>query len=148
MIIATLWLILSPEGRIIRSLRGPLWLSFYLISLKIFSLQKKLLYLTDGRVFWVILKPKNHVFWKFLKIFLIFFWMLRVPLEQFLRHRLWKYQKFLKNKYYPKKLEHFFFSNFFRFFQVCSGGDLVDFLGFSSSGDLEGKEFLKLTGAD
>ena len=40
-----------------------------------------------------------------------------------------------------KKIKIFrttFFPRFFRFFEVCNSGDLVDFLEVSSAGDLEG----------
>ena len=37
-----------------------------------------------------------------------------------------------------KNFEQLFFQQFFRFFEVCSSGDLVDFLEVSSAGDLGG----------
>ena len=37
-----------------------------------------------------------------------------------------------------KNFEQLFFQQFFRFFDVCSSSDLVDFLEVSSAGDLEG----------
>ena len=48
-----------------------------------------------------------------------------------------KISKILKNLKLSKKFRTIFFLEIFRFFEVCSRGDLVVFLGLCSSGDLE-----------
>ena len=41
-----------------------------------------------------------------------------------------------------KNFEQLFFQRFFRFFEVCTSGDLVDFLGVCSGGVLKGTSIL------
>ena len=67
----------------------------------------------------------------------IFFLNLFCPLRTDFKTSFVKISKFLKNLKLSKKFRTIFFSEIFRYFEVCSRGDLVVFLGLCSSGDLE-----------
>ena len=59
------------------------------------------------------LKPKNHVFPKILKNYLIFFLTVFWPLEEFWKHHLLKSKKKIL-KLYKKKNEQLFSRDFFK----------------------------------
>ena len=66
-----------------------------------------------------------------------FFLNVSRPLRKVFKTSFVKISKFLKNLKLSKKFRTIFFSEIFRYFEVCSRGDLVVFLGLCSSGDLE-----------
>ena len=66
-----------------------------------------------------------------------FFLNVSRPLRKVFKTSFVKISKFLKNLKIFKKFRTIFFSEIFRYFEVCSRDDLVVFLGLCSSGDLE-----------
>ena len=62
--------------------------------------------------------------------FLVVCWPPSKVFKTFFEKKLKK----IKFVFFVKTFEQFFFQRFFRFFEVCSSGDLVDFLGVCSIG--------------
>ena len=67
-----------------------------------------------------------------------FFMVVFAPPSRVFNTTFVKISKVFKKIKISKYFEQLFFPRFFRFFEVCSSGDLVDFLDVSSAGDLEG----------
>ena len=82
-------------------------------------------------------------FLNFSKIPHYFFLNVSLPLRTVFKTSFVKISKINFILKLSKKFRTIFFLKFFRFFEVCSRGDLVDFLGFCSSGDLEGISEIK-----
>ena len=79
---------------------------------------------------------KIRYFKDFSKTIRYFFLVVSRPLRRVLKTFSEKNSK-KKNKFIKKIRTIFFFQRFLRFFEVCSRGDLVDFLEVCSSGVLE-----------
>merc|ERR1711954_616405 len=95
---------------------------------------------------WMGGQPKSKkikYFKNFSKTTRYFFLVVSRPLRRVFKTFSEKNSKTKRIFIFFKKFRTTFFQRFCRFFEVCSSGDLVDFLGVCSGGVLEGISILK-----